>query len=132
MKKNNVTEAILYGSLLALLVILLIFSKGIRKRLLQGDTGEGTVTTEYPSREDAIRQNISDIPEASETSPAEQPSMTEAGFDPASITTEVMDNVPEASEPDKEQVSEEAGNPEGPQPASEEQTEEPYDGENNF
>ncbi len=120
--KKNVMEAILYGGVLLLLLILLIFSKDIRKRLLQGDIAEDAVTTEFPDRGDAIRQNYPDT----EGTAAAGEIQTETGIDPASVTTEIMNGIPETSEPA------EVSNPDVTQPASEEQSEEPYDGENNL
>lgn len=118
--KKNIVEAVLYGSVLVLLIILLIFSKNLRKQLLHGD--DAADTTETQSQ---IQKGTDMAPEITENETAVQ------AYDPASVTTEVMDGVPEAAEPVPEStqpVSEEGGNQEGMQPVSEE----PYDGENNF
>ncbi len=120
--KKNVMEAILYGGVLLLLLILLIFSKDIRKRLLQGDITEEAVTTECPGRGDAIRQKYPDT----EGTEAAGEIQAETGVDPASVTTEIMNGLPEASEPA------EVSNPDVTPPASEEHSEEPYNGENNL
>lgn len=110
--KRNIVEAVLYGSVLVLLIILLIFSKDLRKRFLNED--DATDTTETQSQESQIQKRTDITTEMMENETEVQV------YDPAPVATEVMDGVSEEQPPD-------AGG-EMNAPVSEA----PYDGENNF
>lgn len=108
--KRNIVETVLYGSVLVLLIILLIFSKDLRKRFLH-DTAD---TTETQSRESQIQKRTDITTEMVEDETEVQV------YDPALVTTEVMDGVSEEQPPDA------GGEMDAPV------SEAPYDGENNF